>query len=79
MPGLTGCELAGEARRLRADLPVLLMSGFVSPALLQQALALGVADVLGKPLAARDIARALAVALRSAPGWPESDSELPAA
>jgi PAS domain S-box-containing protein len=67
MPGLTGSELAAEAHRLRPDLPVVLMSGYVSPALLQQARAAGVAEVLGKPLAAREIARALAAALRDAP------------
>jgi PAS domain S-box-containing protein len=67
MPGLTGSELALQAHRLRPGLPVVLMSGFVSPALLQQARAAGVAEVLTKPLAAREIARALAAALRTAP------------
>jgi PAS domain S-box-containing protein len=65
MPGVTGRELAIEARRLRSGLPVVLMSGYVSPALLQQAREIGVADVLAKPLAGREIARALAAALRS--------------
>ncbi len=64
MPALTGRELAAEARRLRPDLPVVLMSGYVSAALLQQARQLGVAEVLSKPLAGREIARALAAALR---------------
>ena len=31
MPGLTGSELAAEVRRLRPELPIVLMSGFVSP------------------------------------------------
>lgn len=65
MPGLTGTELAAEARRLRTDMPIVLMSGFVGTALLQRARAAGVAEVLSKPLAAREIARALAAALRS--------------
>ncbi len=65
MPALTGRELAAVARRLRPGLPVVLMSGYVSPALLQQAREIGVADVLSKPLAGREIARALASALRS--------------
>ncbi|MES2959567.1 MAG: PAS domain-containing protein [Pseudomonadota bacterium] len=64
MPGLTGRELAAAARRLRPGLPVVLMSGYVSPALMQQAREIGVAEVLAKPLAAREIARALAAALR---------------
>jgi PAS domain S-box-containing protein len=63
MPGLTGSELARAARLLRPDLPVVLMSGFVTPALRQRALDIGVAEVLNKPLAAADIARALARAL----------------
>jgi PAS domain S-box-containing protein len=64
MPGLTGSELAAEVHRLRPTLPIVLMSGYVSPALLAQARAAGVAEVLSKPLAACDIARALAAALR---------------
>jgi PAS domain S-box-containing protein len=67
MPGLTGRELAAQARRLRPDLPVVMMSGYVSPALLQQARDIGVAEVLSKPLGEREIARALAAALRSRP------------
>jgi len=66
MPGLTGSEFAAEARRLRPDLPVVLMTGFVSPPLLQQARAAGVSEVLAKPLAAAEIARALAAALTPA-------------
>jgi DNA-binding NtrC family response regulator len=64
MPGLTGSELAREARALRPGLPVVLMSGFVSPALLARAREAGVAEVVGKPLVAGDIARCLANALR---------------
>ncbi|MBL8350793.1 MAG: response regulator [Burkholderiaceae bacterium] len=64
MPGLTGSELALAARALRPDLPVVLMSGFVTPALQQRARELGAAAVLGKPLVAADIAAALARARR---------------
>ncbi len=67
MPGLTGSELAAEAQRLRPGLPVVLMSGYVSPALVQHAREAGVGEVLPKPLAAREIARALAAALRPRP------------
>ena len=64
MPGLTGSQLAQQARALRPALPVVLMSGFVTPELVQRARDAGVADVVGKPLAAQDLARALAGALR---------------
>jgi CheY-like chemotaxis protein len=65
MPGLTGSELVREIRRIRADVPIVLMSGFVSPSLTARAREAGVAEVLAKPLVARDIARSLAAALRA--------------
>ena len=63
MPELTGSELALAVRQLRGDLPVVLVSGLVTPALTQRAREAGVTEVLAKPLVARDIARALAAAL----------------
>ena len=64
MPGLTGTELAAAIRGVRADLPVILMSGFVTPAVRAGAQAAGVVAVLGKPLLASEIAKSLAGALR---------------
>lgn len=64
MPDMAGVELAGEIRAIRNDIPIVLMSGFVSTALSARAAAIGVAEVLVKPLVARDIARSLAAALR---------------
>jgi len=66
MPGLTGSELVREIRRIRPDVPIVLMSGYVSAGLLARARDAGVAEVLAKPLVARDIARSLASALRGA-------------
>ncbi|WP_284615934.1 hybrid sensor histidine kinase/response regulator [Aquabacterium humicola] len=63
MPGLTGTELARRARALRPDLPIVMCSGYVTPALQQRARAIGVQTLLAKPLAHADIARALAAAL----------------
>jgi CheY-like chemotaxis protein len=65
MPEMTGSELARAIRELRADIPIVLMSGYVTPALNQRARDTGVAEVLAKPLVARDIARSLAGALRN--------------
>lgn len=65
MPDMTGSELAKEIRAIRPDIPIVLMSGFVSPALLGRARDLGVMEVLAKPLIERDIARGLANALRN--------------
>jgi CheY-like chemotaxis protein len=64
MPGMTGSELVAEIRRIRPDIPILMMSGFVSPALAARARDAGVIEVLAKPLVSREIARSLAGALR---------------
>ncbi len=64
MPDLSGVELALEIRRLRPDLPIVLMSGYSGAQLTGRARAIGVAEVLRKPLVRRDIAEALGRALR---------------
>jgi PAS domain S-box-containing protein len=65
MPEMTGCELAREIRRIRPDIPIVLMSGYVTPALVDRAHDLGIVDVLAKPLAERDMARSMADALHA--------------
>jgi PAS domain S-box-containing protein len=67
MPEMTGSEFVRQVRALRPDIPIVLMSGYVTAQLAARAREAGVAEVLGKPLAARDIARALAAALRQPP------------
>ncbi|MFO1328890.1 MAG: PAS domain S-box protein [Rubrivivax sp.] len=80
MPGFTGSELVEQVRALRPELPVVMMSGHVTPALLERARALGVHEVLSKPLASADIARALAGALAVAPRTaPPADPVTPSA
>lgn len=64
MAEMTGSELACAVRAIRSDIPIVLMSGRVTPQLLQRARDAGVAEVLAKPLVARDIARSLAEALQ---------------
>jgi CheY-like chemotaxis protein len=64
MPDITGAELAEKIRAIRPDIPIVLMSGFVSPALAARAEETGVHEVLAKPLTSRDVARSLANALR---------------
>jgi CheY-like chemotaxis protein len=63
MPEMTGSELAREIRRLRPEIPIVLMTGYVTPALSARARDIGITEVLGKPLVARDIARSLSSAL----------------
>jgi PAS domain S-box-containing protein len=64
MSGLTGTELARSVRRRRADLPIVLVSGYVGPIMTERAATAGVNEILKKPLHARDIADALARVLR---------------
>jgi PAS domain S-box-containing protein len=64
MPDMTGSELAKAVRAIRPEIPIVLMSGFVSGELASRARAAGIVDVLGKPLVSREIGRALARALR---------------
>jgi CheY-like chemotaxis protein/two-component sensor histidine kinase len=65
MPELTGTELAREIRQLRADISVILMSGYTGTQLSERARAAGVTHVLRKPLVRRDIAEAVARALHA--------------
>ena len=60
MPELTGTGLAREIRRMRADIPIVIMSGYVDSGVAALARSAGVSDILRKPLRARDIAESLA-------------------
>lgn len=64
MPGLSGTALVREVRGLRPDIPILLASGFLGGTIGEQAQAAGADEVLQKPLAARELALALARAVR---------------
>jgi PAS domain S-box-containing protein len=59
MPGMTGTELGRQMRRLRADVPIVLISGYTGPVLTQQALSAGIGYILTKPLDLRQIADAM--------------------
>ena len=63
MPDVSGTDLAREIRRLRSDIPIVLMSGYSGARLTERAHAAGVTEVLRKPLVSRDIAESLARAL----------------
>ena len=66
MPGLTGTDLARKLRARRADLPIVLVSGYIGPMMSERALAAGVDEILKKPVQSRELAAALARALTPA-------------
>ncbi len=59
MPGATGASLAREVLRTQPGFPVLVCSGNVSPELVDNLLAMGVADVLLKPVRWRQMAEVI--------------------
>jgi PAS domain S-box-containing protein len=65
MPDLTGAELAGAIRGIRADLPILIMTGHGGAQLDQKATAVGAREVLRKPLRGSELAEAVARVLQS--------------
>jgi len=65
MPELTGSDLVREIRKLRPEIPIVIMSGVVTPALSARARELGATEVLAKPLAERELARSLAAAMHT--------------
>jgi CheY-like chemotaxis protein len=64
MPDLVGTALAREIRLLRPDVPIVLMSGYSGAQLLERARAVGIREVLRKPLQRRDIAECFGRVLR---------------
>jgi PAS domain S-box-containing protein len=60
MPGLTGTELARTIRSHRPDLPIVLVSGYTGAIPTQQAFAIGVSELLSKPIQSHEMASTLA-------------------
>ncbi|HEX7812299.1 MAG TPA: ATP-binding protein [Burkholderiales bacterium] len=59
MPGMTGTDLVKQLRAIRPDLPILLVSAYTGPVLNQEALTVGVDEILSKPLDFRRLAQAM--------------------
>lgn len=64
MPEMTGSELALAIHRIRPDIPIVLMTGYVTPALSARSRDAGVVEVLSKPLGSNEISRSLASVLQ---------------
>jgi signal transduction histidine kinase len=60
MPLLSGSQMALQIRRIRPDIPIVLMSGYVGANIAALARQSNVNELLPKPLVSRDIAKALA-------------------
>jgi PAS domain S-box-containing protein len=65
MPGLTGADLARGALAVRPDLPVLMLTGFSETMSRETARAIGIRDMLLKPVLRRDLAAAIEAALQA--------------
>jgi signal transduction histidine kinase/FixJ family two-component response regulator len=63
MPDMPGTELLAEIRRLRPDIPAILVSGYGGPDLQAQAADAGVHTILAKPLRAAELGESLAAVL----------------
>jgi len=60
MPSLSGIQLARELLGLRPGLPVILVTGQIDPSLRDRANRAGIAGLIGKPMATREVATLLA-------------------
>jgi len=66
MPGTSGSELIRKMRAIRPAMPILLVSGYLSAAVVRNAREAGATEVLKKPLSAHQLAASLDRLLRAA-------------
>jgi FixJ family two-component response regulator len=59
MPHLTGLELAGELLKMRPGLPIVICTGYSQTLTPEKAKALGVRDLLAKPLLPQKLAESV--------------------
>jgi PAS domain S-box-containing protein len=65
MPGMTGLELAGELHQVRADLPIILASGYGGDVTPERAARVGIRQVIDKPAPPGALARSIWAVLKS--------------
>jgi DNA-binding NtrC family response regulator len=56
MPGMTGDKLAIEVKKIRADIPVVICSGYSDDVMVNRATQIGISAFLMKPLVIQDLA-----------------------
>jgi CheY-like chemotaxis protein len=59
MPGLTGYDLARSILKLRADIPIILISGFTGELATARIRTTGIREVMHKPIHAKDMAEVI--------------------
>jgi CheY-like chemotaxis protein len=57
MPRMTGVELAGEMLSIRSDIPIILCTGFNESINREQAVAMGIRDLMMKPISASELTK----------------------
>jgi PAS domain S-box-containing protein len=67
MPGLSGLQLAHQIRKLRSDIPVILLSGYISPEDQVRADRLRIQAILTKPVHSKELLAALAALFEKSP------------
>jgi PAS domain S-box-containing protein len=60
MPGMSGLDVALALRKIRADLPVVLASGYITEELRAKAAAVGIRELIYKPNTVEDLCQAVA-------------------
>ncbi len=63
MPGITGAELAQELLKIRADIPIILCTGYSSKITSEKASELGIREFMMKPLDRMQLSKAIRVIL----------------
>jgi PAS domain S-box-containing protein len=67
MPGMTGIDFADALLEIRADVPILLATGYIEESIREQASLLGFREILLKPMSSRILAEAAHRALNESP------------
>ena len=60
MPGMSGLEVARSLKQIRADLPIVMASGYISEELRAKAPAAGISELIYKPNTVEDLCEAIA-------------------
>jgi CheY-like chemotaxis protein len=67
MPQMTGLALAQRIKAIRADVPIILCTGFSQAITPERGKELGIEEFVMKPMTARDLATAVQRALKNRP------------